>query len=123
LRCLPVSPLCVRALRLPVGLLLALIWLLRRARLLVRPGRLPLPLTRIWLARRTPRLLLPVGLRRRILRLCLPARILLAVRIPRRRLLTHDSLPGAVLMPRSPVTGDVLKAPEVCTVRKLDAVL
>jgi hypothetical protein len=49
---------------------------------LVRPGRPPLPLARIWLARRIPRLV-AVRLLWRIQRpRLLSARLLLAIRIP-----------------------------------------
>jgi hypothetical protein len=66
--------------------MLLAIRLLRRIRTLplvglVRPERLPLPLARIWLARRTLQLQQAVRRIRRRLRL-LPARILLAIRIP-----------------------------------------
>src|ERR1700677_3315701 len=83
----------------------ALVVRLRRIRRLLRIGLLALvlarsPLLPVWRLFGRIRLLAVGLLLRRILRLA-PVRLLRSERVPR-RLITHDSLPGAAMLPRSP---------------------
>lgn len=78
----------------------------------------------VWQLTLRVRLLLAIGLWRRILRL-LPlvlARILPAERIPRLLLIGHDAFPCTAPVPCSPGSGDALEAPRVCRECKSDVV-